>query len=115
MRVGNLEPRRDLSDVRDVADAYVRLMANGAAGRAYNVCSGTAHRMGDVLDALLRLASVSVTTEVDAARLRPNDVPIIAGDATRLRSEIGWSPRIPLETTLRDTLEWWRAEVRAGR
>ncbi len=115
MRVGNLEPRRDLSDVRDVADAYVRLMANGAAGRAYNVCSGTAHRMGDVLDALLRLASVSVTTEVDTARLRPNDVPIIAGDATRLRSEIGWSPRIPLETTLRDTLEWWRAEVRAGR
>jgi GDP-4-dehydro-6-deoxy-D-mannose reductase len=115
MRVGNLEPRRDLSDVRDVADAYVRLMAKGVSGRAYNVCAGTAHRIGDVLDTLLRLATVSVTRETDAARLRPNDVPVVLGDATRIRSEIGWSPRIPFETTLRDTLDWWRAEVRAGR
>jgi GDP-4-dehydro-6-deoxy-D-mannose reductase len=115
MRVGNLEPRRDLSDVRDVADAYVRLMAKGVSGREYNVCAGTAHRIGDVLDTLLRLATGSVTRETDAARLRPNDVPVVLGDATRIRSEIGWSPRIPFETTLRDTLDWWRAEVRAGR
>jgi GDP-4-dehydro-6-deoxy-D-mannose reductase len=115
MRVGNLEPRRDLSDVRDVVDAYVRLMASGATGRAYNVCSGIAHRMGDVLDALLGLATVSVERATDLARLRPNDVPIVVGDATRMRSEIGWSPHIPIDTTLRDTLEWWRAEVRANR
>jgi GDP-4-dehydro-6-deoxy-D-mannose reductase len=115
MRVGNLDPRRDLSDVRDVADAYIGLMARGTTGRAYNVCSGAAHRMGDVLDSLLRLATVAVTRETDTARLRPNDVPLVVGNATRIRAEVGWSPRVPLETTLHDTLEWWRAEVRAGR
>jgi GDP-4-dehydro-6-deoxy-D-mannose reductase len=115
MRVGNLDPRRDLSDVRDVADAYIGLMARGTAGRAYNVCSGAAHRIGDVLDSLRRLATVAVAKETDTARLRPNDVPLVVGDAARIRAETGWSPRIPLETTLRDTLEWWRAEVRAGR
>jgi GDP-4-dehydro-6-deoxy-D-mannose reductase len=101
--------------VRDVADAYIGLMARGTAGRAYNVCSGAAHRIGDVLDSLRRLATVAVAKETDTARLRPNDVPLVVGDAARIRAETGWSPRIPLETTLRDTLEWWRAEVRAGR
>lgn len=114
MRVGNLETRRDMTDVRDVADAYVRIVESGLAGRPYNVCSGRAHRMRDLLERLCELASVDITIETDPARLRPNDVPIVEGDSTRLRAELGWTPHIDLDQTLRDTLDWWRAEVRAG-
>jgi GDP-4-dehydro-6-deoxy-D-mannose reductase len=114
MRVGNLETRRDMTDVRDVADAYARIMASGLAGRPYNVCSGRAQRMRDLLERLRDLASVDIVIETDPARLRPNDVPVVEGDATRLRAELGWAPRIDLDQTLRDTLDWWRAEVRAG-
>jgi GDP-4-dehydro-6-deoxy-D-mannose reductase len=114
MRVGNLETRRDMTDVRDVADAYVRIMESGLAGRPYNVCSGRARRMRDLLERLCELASVDITIETDPARLRPNDVPVIEGDATRLRAELEWRPHIDLDQTLRDTLDWWRAEVRAG-
>jgi GDP-4-dehydro-6-deoxy-D-mannose reductase len=89
-------------------------MTSGLAGRAYNVCSGRARRMRDLLERLCELASVDITIETDPARLRPNDVPVIEGDATRLRAEVGWAPAIDLDDTLRDTLDWWRAEVRAG-
>lgn len=115
IRVGNLDTRRDVTDVRDVVDAYLRIMDRGRAGRAYNVCSGRAWRIRDLLDELLRLSAVPIAVETDQARLRPNDVAIVQGDATRIGRELGWQPRIQVEDTLRDTLDWWRAEVRAGR
>jgi len=108
IRVGNLDARRDITDVRDVVEAYTGLVARAPAGRPYNVCSGSAWRIGDLLDELRQLARVPVEVQVDPARLRPADVPVIQGDATRLRSELGWTPRIPVERTLADTLEWWR-------
>ncbi len=111
LRVGNLETRRDITDVRDVVDAYVRIMDDGRSGRAYNVCSGRAWRVRDLLDELLHLSAASVSVEIDPARLRPTDVPVVQGDATRIRTELGWVPRIRVEDTLRDTLEWWRSEV----
>lgn len=112
LRVGNLEARRDIADVRDVVDAYVRLLERGVPGRAYNVCSGEARRMADILDALRAMSRVPVTAETDPHRLRPSDVPIIRGDATRLRTELGWAPRVPFDQTLRDTLDWWRTDMR---
>ena len=115
IRVGNLDARRDITDVRDVVDAYHRLMQSAPAGRPYNICSGRAWRIGDLLEELVQLADVPVTIEVDDTRFRPNDVPVVQGDASRLRTELGWSPRIPVEQTLRDTLDWWRGEVRAAR
>jgi GDP-4-dehydro-6-deoxy-D-mannose reductase len=115
MRVGNLDTRRDVTDVRDVVDAYIRIMDDGRTGRAYNVCSGRAWRIRDLLDALLRLSTATIAIETDPARLRPNDVGIVQGDATRIGRELGWQPRIQMEGTLRDTLDWWRAEVHAGR
>jgi GDP-4-dehydro-6-deoxy-D-mannose reductase len=111
LATGNLDTRRDLTDVRDVVDAYGRIMAGAPRGRAYNVCSGRAWRIGDLLSELLQLAHAEIVIETDRARLRPNDVPIVQGDATRLRSELGWTPAIPVEQTLADTLEWWRAQV----
>lgn len=113
LHVGNLDARRDITDVRDVVDAYNLLMERGVAGRAYNICSGRAWRMQDLLDELLHLSSAPIQVEIDQARLRPNDIAIVQGDATRIRSELGWTPTIRVEQTLRDTLDWWRSETAA--
>lgn len=115
IRVGNLDARRDLTDVRDVVEAYERLMASAPNGRPYNICSGRAWKIGDLLEELLHQARRVITVVIDPTRLRPHDTPVFQGDAARIRSELGWAPRIPVEQTLSDTLEWWRAEVRAGR
>ncbi len=106
--VGNLDTRRDMTDVRDVVDAYDLMMRSAPAGRPFNICSGRAWRIGDLLDELLHLARVPITVRLDAARLRPSDMPVLQGDATRIRSELGWAPKIRVEQMLSDTLEWWR-------
>jgi len=109
--VGNLDTRRDLTDVRDVVHAYEELMARGSAARPYNICSGRAWRIGDLLDELLHATRASVRVRVDEARFRPHDATVIQGDASRIRSEIGWTPEIRIEQMLHDTLDWWRTEI----
>jgi GDP-4-dehydro-6-deoxy-D-mannose reductase len=111
LRVGNLAARRDMCDVRDVVDAYVRLAERGRRGGVYNICSGRAPVMQDVLDALIGRARVKVTLEVDESRLRPHDLPLLLGDPSRISAEIGWTPRFSLEQTLNDTLDYWRSEA----
>lgn len=111
LRVGNLDARRDLTDVRDVVAAYLRIMDDAAAGSAWNVCSGTANRIGDLLDTLLSLATVPITTSTDPDRMRPSDTPLLLGSHARLTAALGWTPTIPIEVTLADTLAWWRTEV----
>jgi len=108
IRVGNLDARRDLTDVRDVAEAYVRIVESAPRGRPYNVCSGRAWRIGDLLEELLHLSTATITVEHDPARMRPNDVPVLQGNAARARAELSWTPHIPIEQTLQDTLEYWR-------
>ena len=111
MLVGNLDSRRDLTDVRDTVRAYDALASRGTAGRIYNICSGTAHRVGDVLDRLIALARVQVIVQQDPARMRPSDNPLVLGDPSRLRADTGWTPEIPLDRTLEDLLAWWRTQV----
>jgi GDP-4-dehydro-6-deoxy-D-mannose reductase len=111
IRVGNLDAQRDLTDVRDTVRAYAGLMAHGESGGVYNVASGVARSIRSVLDALVERARVPVTIETDPARLRPSDMPVLVGNASRLRALTGWTPSIPFEETLDDLLEYWRASV----
>jgi GDP-4-dehydro-6-deoxy-D-mannose reductase len=109
--VGNLDASRDLHDVRDTVRAYVRIIERGEPGRIYNVCSGQAFRIRDVLDRLIAMSRVPVAVRVDRARFRPSDNLILWGDRTRIERELGWTPAIPLEQTLADLLDYWRKEV----
>ncbi|MBW8861793.1 MAG: GDP-mannose 4,6-dehydratase [Acidobacteria bacterium] len=108
--VGNLEARRDLTDVRDTVRAYQLILERGQAGRPYNVCSGRALLIRELLDMLLARARVPIAVKVDPARYRPNDTPLLVGDPGRLRDELGWTPTIPIEQTLDDLLAFWRSE-----
>ncbi len=108
MRVGNLEARRDFTDVRDVVRAYALLMARGTAGQVYNVASGVSRSMRSVLDLLVARARVDVAVEVDATLLRPSDTPVLTGNADKLRAATGWAPAITVEQMLEDLLDYWR-------
>ena len=102
VRVGNLDARRDVLDVRDVCEAYASLLEGaGAAGEVYNVCSGTATPVRELLRNLITAARVPVEVREDPDRLRPADIPMSVGDASKLRAATGWTPRIPLAAALR--------------
>src|SRR5262249_49749068 len=100
IRVGNLDSKRDITDVRDTVRAYRLVVQRGTPGRPYNVCSGEAYRIRDLLDALTGRSPRSIRIEIDPARLRPSDNPIISGDRSRIVAETGWRPRIPIDRTL---------------
>ena len=113
IRVGNLDASRDLTDVRDTVRAYALLMERGVPGTIYNVASGVARLMRAVLDALVARSRVPVEIALDPARLRPNDLPILVGDSTRLRMATDWVPLIDFDRMLDDILEYWRTLVGA--
>ena len=112
--VGNLDARRDLTDVRDTVRAYELLMHRGHAATPYNVCSGQAHSIRDVLEGLRARVRVPVRIEVDPTRLRPNDTPVLVGDPSRLRAHTGWAPEISFDRMLDDLLQYWREVVTRG-
>lgn len=109
--VGNLEARRDFLDVRDVVDAYARILAAASPPRLLNVASGRSVRIGDALEHLVSLARVPLTVARDPARLRPLDTPDLCGDSTKLREALQWSPKIPFEDSLADILDEARRRV----
>jgi GDP-4-dehydro-6-deoxy-D-mannose reductase len=100
--VGNLEPRRDFLDVRDVVEAYVALAQNGRRGETYNVCSASAISIREMLGELIRIANVPVEVREDPSRMRPVDVPVMYGSNDKLRAATGWAPRFSLRRTLQD-------------
>lgn len=108
LQVGNLEARRDLTDVRDTVRAYRRIAERGVGGRPYNVCSGRAVAIRDVVDMLRARAKVPIRVVIDPARYRPNDQALVVGSPDRLKKELGWTAEIPLEQTLDDLLAYWR-------
>lgn len=111
--VGNLDAARDFTDVRDVVRAYRMLIERGRPGEVYNVCSGRAVTIRELAERMVSLAHRPLRLVVDERLFRPVDVPVVVGDATRIRTEVGWEPRIPLERTLADVLADWRARLRS--
>lgn len=112
IKVGNLEAKRDFTDVRDVVRAYGMLIQKGEKGHTYNVGSGHAVRIRSILENILKLSTVPITVEVDSAKLRPLDIPIIEADISKLTECIAWKPEIPLIQTLRETLDYWRQKIK---
>ena len=111
LRVGNLSPARDFTDVRDVVRAYQLTILKGEPGAVYNISSGTAHTIQSLVERLLELAKVEITVEIDKERYRPADVPIIYGNSDKLAAATGWKPEIPFQQTIADVLNEWRAAV----
>ena len=107
----NLEPRRDVTDVRDVVRAYRLLVLEGEPGEVYNVCSGRAVSVREIAEHLLGLAQRPMRLVIDPELQRPVDIPVLVGDKSKLEATTGWSPAIPIETTLTDVLTDWRARV----
>jgi GDP-4-dehydro-6-deoxy-D-mannose reductase len=109
--VGNMTPRRDFTDVRDVVRAYRLLIEHGDPGEAYNVCSGHDIAISELADRLVAKAARPMRLEGDPSLQRPVDVPVLRGDYTKLNKATGWEPEIGLDQTLTDLLEEWRARV----
>jgi GDP-4-dehydro-6-deoxy-D-mannose reductase len=114
VRVGNLDVTRDLTDVRDVVEAYLALLERGRSGAVYNVCRGAGTPLADVARTLCERARVPISLEVDAARIRPADIPYLVGDPSAIEGEVGWKAAIPLERTLDEVLEEWRRHRAMG-
>lgn len=112
LSVGNLEARRDFTDVRDVVRAYYLAATQAEPGEVYNIARGEAVTIRELLDRLVRLSGLDVEVRVDRRRLRPSDVEVLVGDSTKFREATGWEATIPLETTLRDLLSYWRERIR---
>ena len=110
IHVGNLSARRDFTDVRDVVRAYALLAEQGVAGETYNVGSGQARAIDEILHMILQESEVPIEVKVDPERLRPVDVPVIEADITKLQKLTGWKPEIALTQTIRETLDYWREQ-----
>jgi GDP-4-dehydro-6-deoxy-D-mannose reductase len=109
LHVGNLEAKRDFTDVRDMVRGYWLALEKGESGEVYNLCRGQAWSIREVLDLLLGMTKQKIEVKQDPARLRPSDVPILLGDNSKFVKATGWTLTIPFEQTLRDMLEYWRA------
>ncbi|MFH0732525.1 MAG: GDP-mannose 4,6-dehydratase [Candidatus Omnitrophota bacterium] len=112
MHVGNLNAKRDFTDVRDMVKAYWLIMQKGKPGDVYNICSGKARSMREVLDTLLSFAKVPIKIKQDPARMRPSDVAILLGNCSKMRKLTGWKPEIPFKKTMEDLLNYWREKIR---
>ncbi len=111
VHVGNLSAQRDFTDVRDVVKAYYLACTQGEPGEVYNVCSGKSVTIQEILDTLLELSQCEVKVVVDPARMRPSDVQLLRGDASKLADATGWHPEIELRQTLADLLAYWRERL----
>ena len=111
MYVGNLKAMRDFTDVRDVVRAYALLIEKGVPGETYNVGCGHAVAIQDILNLIISKSTANVQVEIDPNKIRPVDVPIIEADISKIRDTAHWEPTIPLEQTIQETLDYWRAQI----
>ncbi|WDL95149.1 GDP-mannose 4,6-dehydratase [Alicyclobacillus sp. ALC3] len=115
LHVGNLQAKRDFTDVRDVVRAYWFALEKGEPGEVYNIGTGLSWTIQECVDKLLKLTDLNVEVKVDPTRLRPSDVELLMAGFDKLSTRTGWRPTIPLEQTVQDTLDYWRHKLRAER
>jgi len=108
IKVGNLKPRRDISDVRDIVSGYRLAAEKGKPGEIYQLCTGRAHRISVLLNKLIKMSTVKIETRIDPALERPTDIPVLAGDASKAEKELGYRRKYSIEDTLKDCLEYYR-------
>jgi len=108
IKVGNLEAKRDFTEVRDMVRAYWLALQKGEFGEAYNICSGKAVSIKKILDKLLNMSKKKIKVIQDSKRLRPSDIPLLVGDFKKFIKQTDWKPEIPLEKTLKEILNYWR-------
>jgi len=109
--VGNLETSRDFTDVRDMVKAYWLALEKGEPGEVYNICSGKAWKIEDIVKTLLSMTNLKIELKLDPLRMRPSDIPMLQGDYSKFHRLTGWRPEIPLEKTLFDLLDYWRRKI----
>jgi GDP-4-dehydro-6-deoxy-D-mannose reductase len=112
IRVGNLAAVRDISDVRDVTRYLLAISERGKSGKVYNLCSGKARSIKEILRILLSFSKTRIDIIKDPVKFRPVDTPVLEGNCTLIRQEFGLSPRFDLEQTLFDILAYWRSELK---
>lgn len=111
LRVGNIQTKRDFTDVRDIVAAYTLILEKGKIGEVYNIGSGVAYKIADILDRLLALSAVNITVKIDETLLRPSDTPELVCDNTKLVEQTGWKPHYSIDDTLKTILDYWRKIV----
>jgi len=113
VKVGNLDAERDFTDVRDMVRAYWMALDSCEPGEVYNICSGNRIRIGEMLNTIISLSHMAgaIRVETDESRMRPSDVPLLYGDATKFQSQTGWFPIYPFKQTMSDLLDYWRAQI----
>ena len=111
VEVGNVDVRRDFSDVREVCEAYLALLHKGKRGVVYNVCSGVSYSLRELLEKLAALAGVDIEIRVDPGRVRPVDIEELRGDHGLITTDTGWSPGTPIDETLKSLLDYWSREI----
>lgn len=108
LKVGNLEAERDFTDVRDIVNAYFKIIQHGKSGEVYNVGSGKCYKVKYILDLLLSMSKIKINIETDLERMRPSDMPIIQCDNKKLMNVVGWTPQYSIFDTLEDVMNYWR-------
>lgn len=113
LHLGNIAVRRDFTDVRDVVRAYCMLLEKGRTSEVYNVCSGAAVLLSEIVKLFQAISGIDITIEIDREKVRPREVTEIYGDPSKLQADTGWHPQIPLKKTVEDLLNYWRSRCRS--
>jgi GDP-4-dehydro-6-deoxy-D-mannose reductase len=111
MQTGNLSNSRDFTDVRDVVDAYLKLLISGRSGEVYNICSGNEYSMSEILQKMFEISGVKCNVSTDFSRLRSNEQNTMCGSYKKIKDEVGWSPTINIDRSLSDALDKWKEEL----
>lgn len=114
IKVGNLKPVRDFTDVRDIVRGYILAMRKCLSGEVYNICSGRGYEIREILNMLIQLSPTQIVVNEDQSKMRPIDIPVLIGSYEKLNKACGWKPEIKLEETLKDMLNFWREHLRSA-